>query len=392
MAVDLPKLVTSAARVAEIAEELTKAGLFVVDLEFASEGRYVPELCLVQVAWPTEQVGGGLALLDAQETELEPIFRVIADTETEVVAHAARQDIALLSTRFEVRAAKFWDTQIAAAFVGVGEQVGYGRLVGELLGVKIDKGPQFTDWTRRPLSDRQLRYAAADVTYLLELWPVLKEKLNAASRLSWVSEESAAMVADVSVRTPANEKYLGIGGWGALRGKSAAALVELATWRETEALRANKPPSWILPDPAMVDVCRRLARNEAALRKAKGVGAGTVRSYAEPVLAAIERGTKNEPPAPPRKGSSLPTEIQPLGALLNVLVGARCAGETLPPKLVGSKSDCEELITWHVGGKTGPLPRMLNGWRRSFIGDDAIALLEGASALRVEAGRIVLRG
>lgn len=394
MGTDLPKLVTSAAEVQDIAREIRATGSFAMDLEFASEGRYVPELCLVQVAWqPESERGAKLALLDAQAIALEPIFELVSDADVGVVAHAARQDIALLATRFAVRAQRFWDTQIGAAFAGLGEQVGYGRLVGELLDIKVDKGPQFTDWTKRPLSERQLRYAAGDVTHLHKLWPLLRDRLAEMGRVDWVAEESASMVREVEVRVPPEEKFRSLGGWGGLRGKSAGAVVQLAAWREREALASNKPPSWILPDNALIELCRRLADSESALRRVKGVGSGTVRRYGDKIVSVIQEGAGSDAPHALRRGSSLSSDRQLLATLLSLLVSARCAGETLPPKLVGSKTDCESLVTWHSSAaRSEPLPRMLSGWRRSFIGDDAVALLDGKASLSIaEHGIIVSR-
>ena len=375
------ELISDSDQLAPIAARLVKAGWFALDLEFASEGRYVPDLCVVQVAWPGSEPGE--ALLDAMALDLTPIFEVVANSETEVVTHAGRQDLALLGHRYNIIAERFWDTQVAAGFAGIGEQVGYGKLVEELLGTSVDKGPQFTDWTARPLSARQLRYAEADVTHLRELWPILKERLSASGRIDWVAHESDVLARAVAVRAKPEDKYLSVSGGGGLRKKSAAALVELAAWREREALSSNKPPSWILPDNAVVDLCRRLAQNEAALKKSRGVGGGTLRRYGTDIVDAIKRGAGNPPPTTSRP-SQLDRKLQPLAALVSVLVGVRCAKETLSVKMVGNKTDCEELVAWHAAGsQTDARPRMMRDWRREYIGDEAVALLDGRAAVRI---------
>ncbi len=385
-------LISKSDELAVIAEKLRQAGWFALDLEFASEGRYVPDLCVVQVAWPGPDAGE--ALIDAMVVDITPILEVIGDQKTQVVTHAGRQDLALLGDRFSVSVGRFWDTQVAAAFVGIGEQVGYGTLVEALLGTKVDKGPQFTDWTQRPLSRRQLSYAAADVIHLRELWPMLRDRLSERCRLEWVREASAALAQEVSSRVPPDEKYRSVSGGGSLRKRSLGALVELAAWRETEALASNKPPSWILPDSALVELCRKLARNEAALRKVRGVGGGTVRQYGTEILAAIERGANNEPPAVVHRNRENERRVQPLAALIFVLIGVRCATETLAVKWVGSKADCEELVKWQLEGGSievneDELPRMMRGWRREFIGDEALRLLAGEVSVHLANGGIV---
>ncbi len=390
-------LISKSDELAEIAEKLRRAGWFALDLEFVSEGRYVPDLCVVQVAWPGADAGE--ALIDAMATDITPILEVIGDQKTQVVTHAGRQDLALLGDRFSVSAGRFWDTQVAAAFAGIGEQVGYGKLVEALLGTTVDKGPQFTDWAQRPLSPRQLRYAAADVIHLRELWPRLRDRLSERGRLEWVREASATLAQDVSSRVPPNEKYRSVSGAGGLRNRSAGALVELAAWRETEALASNKPPAWILSDSAVVELCRKLARNEAALRKVRGVGGGTIRQYGSEILSAIERGANHEPPAMVHRNRELGRRQQPLAALVFVLVGVRCAAETIAVKWVASKTDCEELVKWQLEGGAidagldeDTLPRMMCGWRREFIGDEAFRLLTGEVSVRLADGEIVFEG
>lgn len=387
---EAPRLVVDADEVAAIAKRLGDAGWFALDLEFVSEGRYVPELCLIQVAWPDPDAG--LAIVDAQAVDAAPIFSLISGDRVDVVTHAGRQDLALLATRYQVRATRFIDTQVASAFAGFGEQIGYARMIGRLLDVDLDKGPQFTDWSARPLSSRQLRYAAADVGYLRDAWPLLSSELVRRGRLAWVIEESAAVVADVSERTPPEEIYRSIGGWGGLRGPALGALVALAAWREREALATNKPPSWILPDSAVLELCKRRVSGESAMRRIRGIGAGTVRRYGEPILAALGRGAGSPVDPPRRKSAGLAAPEQALAQLIYALIQARCAHETLPPKLIGGRAAAEALVAWHANGagEGADAVGLLSGWRRELIGDDAIALLRGQASLEIRGDRLEL--
>jgi ribonuclease D len=383
-----PTLVTDPGEVGEIAARLAAASWFTFDLEFLSEGRYIPELCVVQVAWPGDDPGD--ALLDATAVALDPVFAVLADPAIESIAHAGRQDLALLANRYEVEVANFWDTQLAAAFAGIGEQVGYARLVHDLCDVSLDKGPQYTDWSKRPLSDRQLRYAAADVIHLRELWPILRERLAERGRLPWVAEESTTLAAEVSRRRQPEEMYRNVGGWGQLRGASLGALIELAAWREREAVETNKPPSWILADNAMVELCRRKVKSEGAMRKVKGVGQGTVRRHGAAILEAIGRGVEREVGgAGRRRANGLDTSEQALSAIIYALIQSRCANETLPPKLVGSRADVEELVAARRDDDIDS--GIVRGWRRELVGGDALAVLRGDAVIAVDREAVVVR-
>lgn len=386
MAEPTPALVVDPDEVQAVAARLAEAPWFAFDLEFLSEGRYIPELCVVQVAWPEPEPG--VALLDATAVDLHPVLAALASPEIPSVAHAGRQDLALLATRYDVVVGNFWDTQLAAAFLGIGEQVGYARLVRDLCSVDLDKGPQFTDWSKRPLSARQLRYAADDVIHLRALWPVLRDRLAGRGRLDWVAEESAALAAEVSVRRSPDEMFKTIGGWGQLRGAALGALIELAAWREREALATNKPPSWILGDRPMVELCKRKVRGESAMRRIKGIGQGTVRRYADAILEVIARGAERDVDAARPRGSSLDAGEHALSAMIYALIQSRCALETLPPKMVASRSEVEALV---AGRERDDLDlEVLRGWRRQLVGADALAILRGQATLAVDGERLVI--
>ena len=173
---DSAALVTAPETVEEIAGEIASEGRFAFDLEFVSEGRYLPDLALIQVAWG-EPLDPNIALIDCVAVDPMPILKLVADEVTATIAHAAKQDLGLLASRFSVAAHRLWDTQIAAAFLGIGDQIGYAKLVSKLIGEKLDKGAQYTEWLKRPLSTKQILYAGNDVRYLLPVWDLLQQRL-----------------------------------------------------------------------------------------------------------------------------------------------------------------------------------------------------------------------
>ncbi len=383
--------------VAAIADAIAEAGKFAIDLEFVSEDRYVPELALVQVAWG-DPGAPQVAAIDPLAVNPAPLFTLVADPAVEVVAHAARQDLGLLVTSYGVTARGFVDTQIAASFAGLPDQIGYGRMVQQLFGVVLDKGSQHTDWRRRPLSERQLRYALDDVRHLLATWESLRARLEARGRLSWAHEESQRLAESVAQRRPPDEIYRQIGGWVALKGPALSALRELAAWRERQALSSNTPPSWILPDAALIEVARRAPRTAAELTRVRGVTATATRRNGEAILAAVAAAGGR--PVAVEAARPLSPRGQAQAAIVAAIVQSRCGEEDVPPRLVGGRAEAEALVAWFetgAGGLTagdgavapgpgGPAaPLLLEGWRHEVAGSHAIAWLRGETALAADA-------
>lgn len=383
----LAPLTTEASAVSAIASAIRRAGAFALDLEFVSEGRYVPELALVQVAWGDPDAPE-LAAVDPLATDPRPLLDLVAAPEIEVIGHAAKQDLSLLMTRFDVRARSLWDTQIAAAFAGHGEQIGYGKLVARLFGVDLDKGPQYTDWAQRPLTPAQIRYAIEDVRHLPAMWRRLERELGDLGRLEWVREESERLAATAGVRPPPDEVYRHIGGWANLRPEAMGALRALAAWREREALATNTPPSWILPDAAMVELSKRPADNPRDLRRVRGVGPATIRRWGADLVAALERGMADPPVAPARDARQLPARQQAWAAMVASLIAARCAEHHLPARFVGGRAEAEELVAElervAASGEEASGVALLSGWRREFAGELALSWLRGEIAIAAD--------
>lgn len=377
-------LVTDADRVAEIARAIAEAGSFALDLEFRSEHRYVPDLALVQVAWGDPDAPE-VAAIDPLAVDVRPVFEVVADASVETLAHAARQDLGLLAQSFGVEARGLLDTQIAAAFAGIADQIGYGKMVQQLLGVPIDKGSQHTDWTRRPLSDAQLVYALDDVRHLPAAWAELRGRLERLGRLPWTLEESARLATGSSQRRPPDEAYRSIGGWNALRGPALSILRELAAWREREALSSNTPPSWLVADPPLLEMSRRPPRELAELSRVRGLPGAAVRKHGPALMAAVTAAGQREPP-PPAARQMGPSAQARAGVVLAIMHAA-CAAGDLPVRLCGGRGDADALVEWFERGASDDAPpgevALREGWRHELAGRDALAWLRGEIALAV---------
>ena len=386
----LPELVTSEVEVAAIASACAQAGAAAIDLEFVSQDRYRPDLALVQIAW---ERGAEIEvrLIDPLLADVRPIVALMSGA-IDVIAHAPRQDLGILATRFGLRARRLFDTQTAAAFAQLGDQVGYARLVEAVLGEKLGKESQWTDWLRRPLGAEQLRYADGDVRYLPAVARALGAKLDALGRRAWAIEESDA-IAEVAHRAATispEDAWREVGGARSLDLAGRAAARRLASWRQLHAEEHNKPPSWILGDKALVELARARPKDERGLRAVKLPESG--RRFAAELVAAIALADTD-----PRDGLELGAAAGPGGSRAQVweeiilaLVQAASEETGIPARYLGTRGDAEDLAraleartdrSWDEVAHP-----MLRGWRREVIGGRVLAWLRGDAALVADPG------
>ena len=380
----LPPPVTDLAQVEDIADAIADAGSFCLDLEFMTEGRYVPELSLVQVSWgdiddPT------VAAIDPLAVDVEAIVELVEDPDIETIVHSAQADLALLGGKYDAHAEHLVDTQIAAAFLGMGDQIGYGPLVQRVTGIELDKGQQFTEWSQRPLSAEQLSYALDDVRYLPRIWRDLRADLEGRDRLGWVDDECGRMAAVWAQRLAPEEMYTRIRGWNGLKPQSLGALRAVAAWRERESLRHNRPPSWLMNDRTMLELCRRPPRNERGIGEVRGMGNGTAQRYGRELIELMREGAEDPPPAPP-KAPRLPKVGQAWPAIISGIVQTRCREVEVAPRFVATRSDTDEVIAWWLLGDHDAEPEipLLTGWRRELAGQDVLDWLAGRTTIAVD--------
>jgi len=383
-----PSLIGDAARVRAIAGEVAAAGAFAFDVEFVSEGRCIPELALLQLAWGDPEAPE-TALIDCLAVDPAPLVELVSDPAVETIAHAARQDLGLLRFRFGARAAGFLDTQIAAAFVGLGEQIGYGRLVEGVLGVPIDKGSQFTAWLSRPLTPRQLAYARADVLHLPALWRELRRRLVDAGRLEWVAEESQRLVSQAEPLPDEDEAWREVGGARALDPAGRGALRALAAWRQRTAIADNRPLGWIMPDKAMLELARRRGGDPA---RVKGVPEPVARRHGAAIAAALRDGAARPIEEVDERPPALSARGQTWVGVINALVQSIGVESGIAGRFLGTRAEVEALVAWvEGGGDPDAAPSLLRGWRRQLVGGAALAWLRGEAAIAVGDGAAAVR-
>lgn len=346
-----------------------------VDTEFIREKTFWPQLCLVQLAGPLEE-----AVIDplADGIDLTPLSDLLSNPKVLKVFHAARQDVEIFLHLFGRVPAPLFDTQVAAMVCGFGESVGYETLAAKLAKARIDKSLRFTDWARRPLSDRQLSYALSDVTHLRTAYEKLAARLERTGRTVWVAEEMAVL-ADPTTYIVPPELF-----WPRLKPRSTnprflAILREVAAWREREARERDLPRGRVIRDESLIEIAAHAPKNVDELAQVRGLSRSQAEGkWGHALLAAVAAAQAIpdaecphlEPRQEPPKG------IGPLVELLRVLLKSACDDEDVAQKLVASQADLEAI----AADDTADVPA-LHGWRFEVFGRRALELKHGRLGL-----------
>jgi ribonuclease D len=297
--------------------------------------------------------------------------------------HAGRQDVALLRRVWRAPVTNLFDTQVAAGFTGRGAQMGYEALLGDVLGVRLQKSASFTRWDVRPLSDEQVRYAREDVLHIIQLAAALQRTLAEQGRLEWAREECRALEATSDERD-VDAVFAKLPRIAGLDPRVRAIARELVEWREDVARADDKPIPSVLGDAPLIEVARRKPRDLDRLEQIRGLTQQTLRRRGRELIAAVERGREREPI--PGDGVR-PPGSDPVDAmaipLCEALVRARAVEAGLAYELVASRADLQRIVAAARTGAPEPEVRTLQGWRRALVGDELLELLAGRRSLRL---------
>ncbi len=391
------ELVTEPKEVAAVAAALANAPMVAFDLEFVSQDRLIPTLCLIQVAWlekdtPLDAGAGPIVaaepqirLIDPLATDAAPVIQALA-AHPLVIAHAPRQDLGLLATRFQTSMPGIIDTQLMAAFCGIGEQVGLAALGNELLRLSMSKDNQWTDWARRPLSDAQLAYAEADVRHLPALYAKLAEQLGA--RVTWAREESRAVLADAlaaAAVTPENA-WENVGGARSLAGDAQAVVVALAAWRQRLAMELDRPLGQVLGDKNLIELARFRPDNAGAVRGLKGLSP-LAKTRADAIVDVIAKVKPAAVRSEQRTWRPASVRAQRWAEMLLAIVQVVAEGTGIAARLLGTRSDAEHVarvVDEHGLDAAADLPAF-STWRRDVLGVAWRGWLDGTVALVADA-------
>ncbi|RIV79700.1 ribonuclease D [Pelagerythrobacter aerophilus] len=376
-------LITTTDELATLCERLAKSDFVTVDTEFMRENTYWPELCLVQIA--NEEEAAAIDPL-ADGIDLTPLLDLMCDNEDVLkVFHAGGQDVEIIYNLTGKTPHPIFDTQIAMMAISQSEQIGYANLVEAWLGITVDKGARFTDWSRRPLTARQIEYAIGDVTHLSKIFPKILKKLMKTGRGEWLDAEMEKLADPANYHNDAGEA------WRRIRqaGRNPTVLGRLkalAAWRESEAQHKNIPRGRIMRDETLADIASHPPKQQADLVKVRGLSnAWKDNDIGKRLMKVLEKAeplTADEMPDKPKRGAPLGKEGALVADLLKLLLKIRTREIDVAARLLTRSDEMEALA---AGVRKLPV---LQGWRYEVFGRDALELVEGKLAFTVKGGKL----
>jgi ribonuclease D len=381
-----PSLVADPAGLDAVLARLRTVDRYALDTEFHREKTYWPRVALVQIAWPEGPAGpAGLALIDPLAVDLTPLAEILTGPAT-MVAHAAEQDLEVLQLACGAVPGKLLDTQVAAGLTGHGS-ASLASLSADYLGVEVAKGDRLTDWSARPLTPSQLRYAAADVEHLLELAERIVADLASRGRREWAEEESELVRTRRQGGSDPRRAWWRLRDARQLRGSARGVAQEVSAWREERARRVDLPVRHVVPDLALQSIAHRPPTSMKELEAVRGLDGRYLRGEAGPdLLAAVQRGRRLPPEElelPP--ADEVPKELRPAIALAMAWTAQLARDAAVDTTLLATRSDLVAFL------RDEPRARRATGWRADLVGAGLRRLIGGDAALAFDGhGGLVL--
>jgi ribonuclease D len=373
-------LISTQSEFDELVSHLRTAGVVAFDTEFLSEFTYRPQLCLLQFATAERA-----ALVDPLAVpDLSAWWQLMASGEVLVVVHGSREEIRFCLQNAQAAPRRLYDVQIAEALQCRGFPLGYSALVARVLKVPVSGKETRTDWRRRPLTDRQVQYALEDVQHLIAIYEKQTASLGARGRLTWAQTEIDRYVRELE-EEPTRENWRKLPGVVSLSRRELAVAREVYLWREQEAASSDKPFRRILRDDLIIELARRQPVDVPDLLATRDMNRSDYRRLAPAMLGAIQRGLAiRDADLPTVRKNDKDHDEQILAQLLNMALANRCAEQEVALGLVGTTADLRHLVRWHVyGDRSGPPPKLTQGWRAELCGELLTDVLDGRIALRV---------
>ena len=362
--------------------DAASAKVIAVDTEFLREKTYFPRLCLVQV-----RAGERIAAIDPiLIADLSPLARLFEDPGITKVIHACSQDLEVILDGMGCECAPVFDTQVAAAFLGLRQQVSYGSLVEAYCDVHLPKAESLTDWSRRPLDPEQLAYAEDDVRYLPGIYERMMGELVARDRLGWVLPEMAELTDPARVRRDPREAYLRLRRAGSLTRRQLAVAREVCAWREQTAARRDVPRKWVASDEVLVEICKRTPSSLERLRRIRGAEQIPDRD-ARQLLEAVSRAMACPAQDCPKVSRHVrpPVEAEGVADLMYAVLRVISERSGVATQLIAPRDDLIEFAADRDGSRLRTSP-----WRWELAGRTLDRLLAGEVGLTVKDGRVEL--
>lgn len=364
----------------QLCQKIEQEPWVALDTEFLREKTYYPKFCLLQIATLEWVVCVDPLVLPS----LDQLFDVLYQQNIIKVLHACQQDIEIFYQLTGKVPEPIFDTQLAAPVLGLQENPGYAMLVSSFLNINLDKAHTRTDWSIRPLSEEQLKYAADDVIYLAEIYQIMLKKLSDLGRSDWLEDDFAKLKNPDLYDLPPENAWLKIRGKNKLTNKQLSVLQALSVWREQTVKRENKPRGWLIRDDLLLDIARLQPVSMPELFKVRNINGRTAKQYGHQLCELIKQA-RTQPPIKVQDSCKTPKKTQQQEAIVDLLaaiVRIRADQNSLNPSILATRKDLEMLLF------EDPLCSLLHGWRYEMAGKELLQILEGENMLIVRDGEV----
>ncbi|MCP4128859.1 MAG: ribonuclease D [Gammaproteobacteria bacterium] len=375
--------IETAAQLQELCGKLRGSSWLALDTEFIREKTYYPHFCLLQISNGTVAASVDPLAID----DMSELVQIIYDHDIVKVFHAGRQDLEIFHQLWGKLPQPLFDTQLAATLLGLGSQIGYGNLVQKVIGRELEKGHSRTDWSRRPLSQDQLRYALDDVIYLGDIYLNITDRLNQLGRNTWLQEDFDTLTDPATYSVDPQGMWKRIKGNQHLKGVQLAVLQKIAAWREQQAESSNRPRRWILKDEVLVDLARLQPGDIKGLERIRGLEAGSIKRHGDTLLNLIKQARqlpKTDWPKAHVRGPKLSANQEAIADLLQCCLRLIAEQEEITPAALANRKDLEQLAIGNMDSE------LLHGWRKALVGDAMLEVLDGRSSPQLDEGRLKL--
>jgi len=370
-------------QLAKLCEQIKKETWLALDTEFLREKTYYPKFCLLQIATPE-----WVACVDPIALpKLDVLFEAIYNPAIVKVFHSCRQDLEIFFQWTGQLPSPIFDTQVAAPLLGFQDNPGYAMLVSSLLSVNLNKAHTRADWSKRPLTEAELEYAADDVIYLCQIYQIMVQKLTALGRIDWLKNDFAELTNPALYTVDPEKAWFKIKGKNKLTGKQLSIIQTLAEWREKTAQAEDRPKSWLLRDELLFDLAKLQPETVPELGNVRGINERAVNRYGKELCQLIT-AAKNRPPLPLNEKDRSAKKTQQQEAILDILtalVRVRAEENALNPTILASRKDLEELLS--NGDDECPL---LHGWRYTMAGKELVGLIKGELLLGIDSNKLAI--
>ena len=370
-------------QLATLCEQIKKEPWLALDTEFLREKTYYPKFCLLQIATPE-----WVACVDPIALpKLDDLFEAIYNPAIVKIFHSCRQDLEIFYQLTGKLPAPVFDTQVAAPLLGFQDNPGYAMLASSLLSINLNKAHTRADWSKRPLTDAQIEYAADDVIYLCQIYQIMVQKLTELGRIDWLKHDFAELTNPALYVVDPEKAWFKIRGKNKLTGKQLSIIQTLAQWREKTAQSEDRPKSWLLRDEMLFELAKLQPETIEELANVRGINERAVNRYGKELCQLIT-AAKNRPPTPLNEKDWPAKKTQQQEAILDILtalVRIRAEENALNPSILATRKDLEVLMF----NDDDECP-LMHGWRFTMAGRELVGLLKGELLLGIEAERLAI--